>query len=166
MAIDESASRWQGAKLQPQRLSGGTDLARGVAGKGEPTRRIQVGGADASSSGGSEGEWYRCIGSVEVVRAITRAAILFLFLLSVSHASAQSAPASPNRPWHSPTERQVQDETRHLRDFRLGTDPTQPYSLVELIDLAETHNPETRVSWQRARAHAAALPVARSELYA
>src|SRR5260370_14338209 len=165
MAIDESASRWQGAKLQPQRLSGGTDLARGVAGKGEPTRRIQVGGADASSSGGSEGDWYRCIGSVEVMRAITRAAILFLFLLSVSHAFAQSAPASPNRPCHSPAARQVQDEARQLRDFRFGTDPTQPYSLVELIDLAETHNPETRVAWERARAQAAALGVERSELY-
>jgi outer membrane protein TolC len=166
MVIGQSASRWQGAKLKPHRLNcGGTDLAGGVAGKGEPTHRIQFGSADASSSGGGEGEWYRCIGSVEVVRAITRAAILFLFLFSVSHTSAQSAPASPSRPWHSPAERQVQDEARQLRDFRLGTDPTQPYSLVELIDLAETHNPETRVAWERARAQAAALGVARSELY-
>jgi outer membrane protein len=100
-----------------------------------------------------------------VVRAITRAAILFLFLLGVSHASAQSAPASPNRPWHSPAERQVEDEARRLRDFRLGGDPSRSYSLAELIDLAETRNPETRVAWERARAQAAALGVARSELY-
>ena len=33
------------------------------------------------------------------------------------------------------------------------------------MDLAETHNPETRVAWERARAQAAALGVARSELY-
>jgi len=99
------------------------------------------------------------------VRAITRAAILFLFVLSVNHASAQSAPVSSNRPWHSPGERQVQDDARKLRDFRLGGDPTQTYSLAELIDLAETHNPETRLAWERARSQAAAFGVARSELY-
>jgi outer membrane protein TolC len=37
--------------------------------------------------------------------------------------------------------------------------------LAELVDLAEAHNPETRVAWERARAQAAALGVARSELY-
>jgi outer membrane protein TolC len=37
--------------------------------------------------------------------------------------------------------------------------------LPELIDLAETHNPQTRVAWERARAQAAALGIARSELY-
>jgi outer membrane protein len=102
---------------------------------------------------------------MEAVRAITRAAILFVFLLGVNHASAQSAPASSNRPWHSPAERQVQDEARKLRDFRLGADPARTYSLAELIDLAETHNPETRVAWERTRAQAAALGLARSELY-
>jgi outer membrane protein TolC len=34
-----------------------------------------------------------------------------------------------------------------------------------LIDLAESHNPETRVGWENARAQAAALGLARSELY-
>jgi outer membrane protein len=99
------------------------------------------------------------------VRVITRAAILSVFLLGVNHASAQSAPVSPNRPWHSPAERQIEDEARRLRDFRLGGDSTRTYSLAELIDLAETHNPETRVAWERARVQAAALGVARSELY-
>jgi outer membrane protein len=37
--------------------------------------------------------------------------------------------------------------------------------LAGLIDLAESHNPETRVAWERARAQAAALGIARSELY-
>jgi outer membrane protein TolC len=44
-------------------------------------------------------------------------------------------------------------------------DPAKTYSLPELIDLAETQNPETRLAWERARAQAAALGVARSELY-
>ncbi|HUA19122.1 MAG TPA: TolC family protein [Bryobacteraceae bacterium] len=37
--------------------------------------------------------------------------------------------------------------------------------MAELIDLAEAHNPETRVAWENARAQAAALGIARSELY-
>jgi outer membrane protein len=34
-----------------------------------------------------------------------------------------------------------------------------------LIDLAEAHNPDTRVAWENARAQAAAVGIARSELY-
>jgi outer membrane protein TolC len=37
--------------------------------------------------------------------------------------------------------------------------------LAELVDLAESHNPETRVAWEQARAQAASLGIARSELY-
>jgi outer membrane protein TolC len=43
--------------------------------------------------------------------------------------------------------------------------PVNAYSLAELIDVAESHNPATRVTWERARAQAASLGVARSELY-
>ncbi|HEX8895141.1 MAG TPA: TolC family protein, partial [Terriglobales bacterium] len=39
------------------------------------------------------------------------------------------------------------------------------YSLAELVDMAESHNPETRLAWERARSQAAALGVAASELY-
>jgi len=39
------------------------------------------------------------------------------------------------------------------------------YSLADLIDLAEAHNPETRVAWENARAQAAALGIAGSELF-
>ena len=42
---------------------------------------------------------------------------------------------------------------------------TNSYSLAELIDLAEEHNPETHLAWERARGRADALGVARSELY-
>jgi outer membrane protein len=44
-------------------------------------------------------------------------------------------------------------------------DAASTYSLAELIDLAESHNPETRVAWERARSLADAFGVARSELY-
>lgn len=39
------------------------------------------------------------------------------------------------------------------------------YSLAELIDIAESNNPQTRVSWEHARSQAASFGVARSELY-
>jgi outer membrane protein len=37
--------------------------------------------------------------------------------------------------------------------------------LAELVDAAESHNPETRMAWERARAQAAVLGIARSEFY-
>jgi outer membrane protein len=49
------------------------------------------------------------------------------------------------------------------REFQI--DPARIYSLAELVDLAEAHNPETRVAWESARAQAAAVGIARSELY-
>jgi outer membrane protein TolC len=59
----------------------------------------------------------------------------------------------------------VGDDSKHLRDSRFSIEPDRIYSLAELIDLAEAHNPETRVAWESARAEAAALGIARSELY-
>jgi outer membrane protein len=59
----------------------------------------------------------------------------------------------------------MEDAARKMGEGRFEIDPTQTYSLTELIDLAEGHNPETRVAWERARAQAAAFGVARSELY-
>lgn len=44
-------------------------------------------------------------------------------------------------------------------------DPGRTYSLAELIDVAETWNPETRQAWEQARSQAATLGVARSELF-
>jgi outer membrane protein len=99
-----------------------------------------------------------------LARIPTRAALV-LFLLHASGARAQSAPASPDHPWHAPGEQNVEEDARHFRDARFNIDPQKSYSLPELVDLAEEHNPETRVAWERARAGAAALGIARSELY-
>ena len=78
---------------------------------------------------------------------------------------AQSPPASPDRPWHSTEERAtITDSQRlHLPAFRV--EPDRVYSLADLIDLAEAHNPDTRVAWEGARAQAATLGIARSELF-
>src|SRR6202521_3946656 len=90
--------------------------------------------------------------------------IPLLNLMAAIPVLAQSPPPSPDRPWHSAHERQIVSEGNRFRQsaFRIESDKT--YSLAELIDLAETHNPETRVAWENARAQAAALGIARSEL--
>jgi outer membrane protein len=44
-------------------------------------------------------------------------------------------------------------------------EPGRVWSLAELIDLAEAHNPNTCVAWEIARTQAAALGIAPSELY-
>jgi outer membrane protein len=78
---------------------------------------------------------------------------------------AQSSPVSPDRPWHSPDERQILIAGQQIHAPRLPIEPDKMYSLAELIDLAEAHNPETRIAWEGARAQAAALGIARSELF-
>jgi outer membrane protein len=97
------------------------------------------------------------------IRAHT--AILCVLLLFGGCALAQSAPASPDHPWHGAGEQRIEVEGKNFRESKFNTDPAKIYSLAELIDLAETHNPETQVAWGRARAQAAALGVARSELF-
>src|SRR5580704_6545321 len=77
----------------------------------------------------------------------------------------QQAPASPNHPWHSYEEKEFAGEVRMPRNSVCPIDPAKLYSLPELIDLAETQNPETTESWERARAQADTLGIARSELY-
>jgi outer membrane protein TolC len=91
--------------------------------------------------------------------------ILLASTFSARPLLAQTAPFSPDRPWHSAQEREIASEAARLSESRLGIEPDRTYSLAELIDLAEAHNPETRVAWERARAQVAASGVARSELY-
>ena len=97
------------------------------------------------------------------IRAHT--AILCVLLLFGSCALAQSAPVSPDHPWHGVGEQRIEADAKNSRESSFSIDPIKSYSLAELIDLAETHNPETRIAWERARAQAAALGVARSELF-
>src|SRR6267378_917749 len=77
--------------------------------------------------------------------------ILFLILLLARITPAQTAPVSPNHSWHGLGEARVEGDARNLTELKLNFDPEKTYSLPELIDLAESHNPETRVAWERAR---------------
>jgi len=92
-------------------------------------------------------------------------ALLFAVLFCRAYAVSQEAPPSPDRPWHSTGERGLRGEATSVGAPGIPVDPGRSYSLAELIDLAETHNPETRFAWERARAQAATLGLARSELY-
>jgi outer membrane protein len=44
-------------------------------------------------------------------------------------------------------------------------DPAHPYTLAELIDVAEHHNPDTRAVWERAKQKARELGLAKSAYY-
>ena len=96
---------------------------------------------------------------------LARTGAIVVLLTAIVRSFAQSPPASPNRPWHSGEERQIVTDAQRLLSPPLPIEPGRVYSLAELIDLAEAHNPETRVAWENARAQAAALGIARSELF-
>jgi outer membrane protein len=100
-----------------------------------------------------------------IAKSLTRKALALLLLGCASYLLAQAAPVSPDRPWHALEERQIEADAKKSLQSSFSVDPAKTYSLVELVDLAEAHNPETRFAWERARAQAAALGVARSELY-
>jgi outer membrane protein len=90
---------------------------------------------------------------------------LLATILSFTPLFAQSPPASPNRPWHSPEERILAEEGKRYRQIAVLPPSGKAWSLAELIDFAESHNPETRVSWENAIAQGEAVGIARSELF-
>jgi outer membrane protein len=82
-----------------------------------------------------------------------------------AHAHAQSAPPSPNKVWHSKAEQGLDRELRSHPEAKYDIDPNRKYTLAELIDLAQRHNPETRVAWEEAKARAASVGIARGALF-
>ena len=91
--------------------------------------------------------------------------IAFVDLMLASSVLGQTVPASPEHPWHGSAEFSMKEDTGRVGDSRFAVDQSKTYSLPELIDLAEAHNPATRAAWERARSQAAALGITRSELY-
>jgi outer membrane protein len=93
--------------------------------------------------------------------------LALLFFAGRGAGQQLSAPASPARPWHSPEELELEREAESFRyPYRAPPlDSSKIYSLAELIDVAETQNPDTRVAWEQAREQANSLGIARSELY-
>jgi outer membrane protein len=93
------------------------------------------------------------------------AKLKWLALLTITPVVAQTPPPSSGEPWHSFEERRIVRETRGSYVQSVRIEPDKIYSLGDLVDFAETHNPETRVAWENARAQAAALGIAKSELF-
>jgi outer membrane protein len=88
----------------------------------------------------------------------------FVTVASPACLTAQSAPAASGILWKPRDAQSLQHG--YPRPVELGNpDPDKTYALADLIDLAEQHNPETRVAWQDAKSRADALGVARSALY-
>jgi outer membrane protein len=100
------------------------------------------------------------------MRILALMATLVAFFCCSKRAFGQTAPSSPDHPWHAPaTEQRLEVEGKAVLSSGFSVDPAKTYTLSELVDLAESHNPQTRLAWERARSQAAALGVARSELY-
>ena len=116
-----------------------------------------------------------CLRALRITRAFSshsltlkdpaRTTIPVVILMATIPLFAQTPPASPDRPWHTSDELRIANDGKRVRQPALPIERDKAYSLAELIDLAETHNPETRVAWESARAQGAALGIARSELY-
>ena len=78
---------------------------------------------------------------------------------------AQQVPGSASEPWGPPSRETAEQATVAQADPHTTVDPNHAYSLPELVDLAEGHNPATRAAWRFARAQADRLRIARSDLF-
>jgi outer membrane protein TolC len=67
--------------------------------------------------------------------------------------------------WHSSAEESAARELARRPESKYKVDESKVYTLAELIDLAQSHNPETRVAWEEAKSKAASLGIARSAYY-
>ena len=105
------------------------------------------------------------VNSVARLRWSTGIGSTVALLTAIARLYAQSPPLSSYRPWHSMDGRQLMRDTRGTVVPAVRIEGDKAYSLADLIDFAEGHNPETRVAWENARAQGAALGIARSELF-
>jgi outer membrane protein len=79
--------------------------------------------------------------------------------------AAQSAPPASGAVWQPRGVQTLEHELAIRPQEAVDLVPDKTYTLPELIDLAQQHNPETRVAWQQAKSKAATLGIARSALY-
>jgi outer membrane protein TolC len=95
----------------------------------------------------------------------TRWVAAILASLCCSAALAQNSPPVPDKVWHSKAESGLDHDLAARPEAKYEVDQAKVYTLAELIDLAQLHNPETRVAWQEAKARAASLGIARAAFY-
>jgi outer membrane protein len=88
-----------------------------------------------------------------------------ILLASIVHACGQDIPRSSARPWRSERQTEFARELQNLYSQPYSTDANHTYTLAELVDLAESHNPDTRLAWQTAKARAESLGIAKSAVF-
>jgi outer membrane protein TolC len=76
--------------------------------------------------------------------------------------AVQVAPA-PSTPWRAPDLRGYTSALKQVESSPI--DPRKGYELLDLIDLAQRVNPETRVAWERARQAAIGIGLVESEYF-
>jgi len=89
----------------------------------------------------------------------------FLFLSLLVAFSSARAPAQCAGKVSSPAAVADCAARETPREGAAILDPVHPYTLAELIDLAEHHNPSTRAIWERAKQKARELGLAKSAYY-
>ena len=78
---------------------------------------------------------------------------------------AQGAPPVPIITWQPKGVQALEKESVTKPHDQINFSSDKTYTLADLIDLAEQHNPETRVAWEEAKSKADELGIARSSLY-
>jgi outer membrane protein TolC len=97
-----------------------------------------------------------------VIRPACAAAVAAMLISGCASHYLRRAPSSPAQPWPLHVEPTGADETR-VGASAVASD--RIYSLPELIDLAESTNPDTRIGWERARQAALAVGVATADYF-
>ncbi len=79
--------------------------------------------------------------------------------------AGQTTPPTPSKPWSPPGLEVYEKDLASWPSSDAKIDPDRLYDLPELIDIAESTNPQTRVAWERARQAAAAVGLSKSAYY-
>ena len=96
---------------------------------------------------------------------LTSIAIALVAFACAAGIDAQGTPRSADKVWHSKAEQGLSRDASAAPEAAYAVDPAKAYTLAELVDLAESHNPQTRVAWEAAKARAASLGIARGALF-
>ena len=88
-----------------------------------------------------------------------------LVLTVLTAAWGQQPPPSPERPFAVSLGQETRIDVGRISEGRPVLEDSHPYTLPELVDIAERNNPETRVAWEQAKQKAAAVGIARSALF-
>jgi outer membrane protein len=78
---------------------------------------------------------------------------------------AQGTPPAPSVVWQPKGVQTLEKESAAKPHNQISFASDTTYSLADLIDLAEQHNPDTRVAWEEAKSKADELGIAKSSLY-